>query len=84
MFKVKCINDKWGNDPDIIDAPRPVFNNDYTVMETLNVYGKDYHVLAECGSEFLYEAAFFAILPEPDADEMKEEEFEAIVNLETA
>lgn len=71
-MRVKCINDKWGNDPEMTDAPRPVFLRDYNALETVIYYGKAYYELAELGHEFLYEAAFFATLPDESTELIEE------------
>jgi hypothetical protein len=53
------------------------------VIEVKQYYGQAYYDLAGY-PEFLYDARSFATLPEPDADETKEVENEAIVNLQPA
>ena len=82
-MRVKCINDKWVPDSGCEDAQRPVFNQDYTVSEHKMIGTLEVFVLVEFGDEFAYDVRFFATLPEPDADEMKEEAHEAIVNLDS-
>jgi hypothetical protein len=79
-MRVKCINDKWDPSYDVADAPLPIFLNDYTVLDTVDLFGKAYYALVEFGDEFLYEAAFFATLPDQPAEVTEEE----IVNLQPA
>jgi hypothetical protein len=83
-MRVKCINDKWKADVGCEEAPRPVFNQDYTVSEHKIIGALWVFVLVELGDEYAYDARFFAILPDTSADDMAEAEKEAIVNLETA
>jgi hypothetical protein len=52
------------------------------VIEAKVMYGLLFYDL-EGYSEFLYDARYFATLPDDTADDMQEEEKEAIVNLET-
>lgn len=83
MLKVKCINDKWVAAPNCEEAPRPVFNQEYTVVETKMLNFVMSHILVEFGDGYGYRTSHFATLPDETADEMAEESREAIVNLET-
>lgn len=74
MQKVKCINDDWQAAPGLEEAPRPVFNQDYTIVETKMCDGVLSHILVEFGDEYGYKASHFAVLPDATADEMAEEE----------
>jgi hypothetical protein len=78
MFKVMCINDKWEGEPVVHGLPHPQVGD---IDEVVNVIGNHYQ-LAAYGDNRGFVTSFFATLP--DAEELKEVEQEAIVNLETA
>jgi hypothetical protein len=61
----------------------PEVGDELTVLSVEEHYGRTFYDL-DGYPEFLYDSKFFATLPEPDADNMKEEEQQAIVNLQHA
>jgi hypothetical protein len=66
-------------------APTPIVGNVYSVLDAgWDEDLGDYYCLVEFGSRFGYSQRHFAILPEPDADQLTEEEETAIVNLQPA
>lgn len=64
------------------DRGQVFVGNIYTVLEVREYNGEDYYALEEVKG-ILFFSEMFAILPDNSADEMAEEEKEAIANLET-
>lgn len=77
-MKVKCINDKWQAGAGCEWAPRPIFLQDYTVVETKVLEGTESHILAEMGDEYGYDTKFFATLPDTPAELIEETETELV------
>jgi hypothetical protein len=84
-MRVLCINENWISSAGLEGKPRPsvgdidvVFNHEYDEH-----IGKVFYQLERFGSERWYRCDMFAALPDSTADDMQEEEKEAIVNLET-
>lgn len=73
MQKVKCINDKWQSAAGCEEAPRPLFNQDYTVVEVAMCGGVESYILVEFGDAYGYRTSHFATIPDQDADRMEEE-----------
>lgn len=80
-----CINDKWVSSTGLEGKLRPsvgdidvVFNEEHD-----EEIGYAFYQLERFGSDRWYRSDMFATLPDNTADEMAEEEREAIVNLET-
>lgn len=73
-MRVKCINDKWQAAPGCEEAPRPIFMQDYTVIETKMLDGFEAHILLELGDEYGYKTSFFATLPDEPAEVFEEQE----------
>lgn len=79
-MRVKCINDNWKFAPGCEEAPLPVFNHNYNVIETKTLEGMESFILSELGDDYGYSTSHFATLPDTTADELEKD----IVNLETA
>ena len=73
-MRVKCINDKWQTAPGCEEAPRPIFNHDYTVVETKILDGNEAHILLELGDEYGYNTKHSATLPDEPAEVIEETE----------
>jgi hypothetical protein len=55
----------------------------YNAIDEHHYSGRVYYILAEYSDEYKWRSTAFATLPDSTADDMQEEEKEAIVNLET-
>jgi hypothetical protein len=64
------------------DAANVHIGNEYTVVDTIEYGGEEYFKLSEVPGAY-FSSKLFAVLPDASADEMQEEKYEAIVNLET-
>jgi hypothetical protein len=81
-----CINDREFNINRSPSVTVPKVGDVLNVMDAyLDVFDNNDPVYAfiEYGRDHIFSQRYFAILPDPSADDMAEEEFEAIVNLET-
>jgi hypothetical protein len=88
LFRVICIAHfdlnsvpEWAKKKRLV---KPAIGDLCTVVEVATKLHGTFYTLAEFPDYMEYNAQGFAILPEPDADEMREEVREAIVNIETA
>ena len=87
MAKVMCINDREFNSNRSINVPVPKVGDELTVTRAwIDTWDNNDPVFTflEYGPNHIFSQRYFAPLPEPDADEMKEEVQEAIVNLQPA
>lgn len=85
-MQVMCINDSEFNKNRSVNVPVLKVGDIVTVIAAyIDTWDNNDPVYAfiEYGCNHIFSQRYFAILPEPSADEMQEEEKEAIVNLET-
>ncbi len=84
-MRVICISDKWICALGKWKAARPAIGDIDLVIEEEKDKdtGMLYYRLERFGNESWFGACMFATLPDATADDMQEEEKEAIVNLET-
>jgi hypothetical protein len=75
-MRVVCINDKWVPDPGCEAAERPVFLCEYLVLYSRTIQNKEYYALVGFNEAWIYEAAFFATLPDAPAEVIEEEELQ--------
>lgn len=80
-FKVICV-DTCRNPPPFMAPYNVEIGDEYTITGEFKRNDGVYYELAERPSFCEYNSELFATLPDKSADEMREEEREAIINLE--
>jgi hypothetical protein len=81
-----CINDSEFNRNRSPKVPVPKVGDIlYVIASYIDVWDNNdpVYAFAEYGRDHIFSQRYFAVLPEPSADEVKEEEETTIVNLET-
>lgn len=80
MKKVMCVkSDTWNRTHKMADPPMLEVGSEYTVTEEAYRAPDNYYKLAEFGCLHLFNVRLFATLPEQSADEMQEQNYEALI-----